>query len=177
LAGSEESLVPKPPVPKLEIKVSRTDRSLVFTETSGDTVTQLFKASIVSGCEDSGTPPGRYKAGKWIKDKTNPKHGPTPWSKDPWGNPYGPYFLPLNNPTTGAYTTYGIHGTRGPLTGNFEKPPVPEGLMRWFVGDDTAKYLYCSHGCVRLSNQNITKLFDLSTQPRYAGQPIFIGLE
>jgi hypothetical protein len=149
----------------------------VFREVNGTTVTQLLKANVVSGCEDTGTPAGQYKAGKWIKDKTNPAHGPTPWSKDPWANPYGPYFLPLNNPNTGAYTTYGIHGPRCPLTGNFEKPPVPEGLLRLFVDRDDAKFLYCSHGCVRLSNQNITKLFELTTQPRYAGMSILVTIE
>lgn len=166
----------KPPVPQLEISVSRSDRTLLLTERVGTTDTQLLKASVVAGCEGTGTPPGRYKGGKWIKDKTNPVHGKTPWSKDPWGNPYGPYFLPLNNAKTGTYTTYGIHGTRGPKAGNFEKPPLPEGLMRFFIGEDEAKFLYCSHGCVRLSNQNITNLFELTTQARYAGVAILVSI-
>jgi lipoprotein-anchoring transpeptidase ErfK/SrfK len=136
----------------------------------------LLEASVVSGCDDSGTPRGIYRAGKWIKDKTNSTHGPTPWSKDPWGNPYGPYFLPLNNSKTGSYTTYGIHGTRGPLVGNFEKPPVPEEILHLFVGED-AKYLYCSHGCIRLSNQNITKLYELTVQTKYAGVAITVTIK
>jgi lipoprotein-anchoring transpeptidase ErfK/SrfK len=171
-----ENHVAKPPAPQLAISVSRSDKTLLLTERIGATDTQLLKASVVAGCDGTGTPPGRYKGGKWIKDKTNPVHGKTPWSKDPWGNPYGPYFFPLNDAKTGTYTTYGIHGTRGPMAGNFEKPPVPEGLVRFFIGDDEAKFLYCSHGCVRLSNQNITNLFELTTQARYAGVTILVNI-
>jgi hypothetical protein len=43
------------------------------------------------------------------------------------------------------------------------------------IGDDEVKYLYCSHGCVRLSNQNISKLFELTTQARYAGVTILVS--
>ncbi len=167
----------KPSTPSLEIVVSRSNKTLTLSETVGATKTVLLTASVVSGCEDKGTPAGSYQAGKWIKDKTNPTHGPTPWSKDLWGNPYGPYFLPLNNSKTGKYTTYGIHGTRGPLVGGFEKPPLPEELLRLFVGDNEAKYLYCSHGCVRLSNQNVTKMFELTTQAKYAGVTIAVTIK
>ena len=167
----------KAPAPELEIVVSRSAKTLTLTETLGTAKTVLLTAGVVSGCEDTGTPLGSYKSGKWIKDKTNPAHGPKPWSKDPWGNPYGPYFLPLNDSKTGKYTTYGIHGTRGPLIGNFEKPPLPHGLMSFFLGDDEAKYLYCSHGCVRLSNQNITKLFELTTQAKYVGVTIAVTIK
>lgn len=167
----------KTTLPMLEIAVSRRDKTLTFMEVNGFKSTTLLTASIVSGCEDTGTPPGRYKAGKWIKDKTNPTHGPIPWSKDPWGNPYGPYFLPLNDSKTGRYTTYGIHGTRGPVIGNFEKPPLPQGLIGIFVGDDNTKFLYCSHGCVRISNQNISKLFELTTKAKYVGSTISITIQ
>ena len=163
--------------PKLEIIVSRSDKMLSLIEAVSSAVTTLLTASIVSGCEDTGTPVGVYKAGKWIKDKTNSTHGPTPWSKDPWGNPHGPFFLPLNDAKTGKYTTYGIHGTRGPRAGNFEKPPLPQGLMSFFVGDDEAKFLYCSHGCVRVSNQNISKVFELTTQSKYAGMTISVTIK
>ena len=166
----------KPPVILLEIVVTLSSKTLELTETIGAVKTVLLTASVVSGCDATGTPAGLYKGGKWIKDKTNPSHGPTPWSKDPWRNPYGPYFLPLNDSKTGKYTTYGIHGTRGPLFGNFEKPPLPKSLIDIFVGDD-AKYLYCSHGCVRLSNQNITTLFNLTTQPKYLGVTISIAIK
>lgn len=167
----------KPASPKLEITVSRSDMTLTLVEMVGSTSTTLLSASVVSGCDDTGTPSGAYTAGKWIKDKTNPIHGPTPWSKDPWGNPYGPYFMPLNDSRTGKYTTYGIHGTRGPLAGNFEKPPLPQGLMSFFVGNDNARYLYCSHGCVRVSNQNITQMFELTIKAKYAGSTISVTVK
>jgi lipoprotein-anchoring transpeptidase ErfK/SrfK len=165
------------PKPALRIVVSRTDKILTLTETSGSTTVVLLSAAVVSGCEDSGTPAGEYVGGKWIKDKTNATHGPKPWSKDPWGNPYGPFFLPLNKATTNVYTTYGIHGTRGPLVGNFEKPPVPQRLLGLFLDADDARFLYCSHGCVRLSNQNITKLFELTTQGKYIGVKIAVTIK
>lgn len=128
----------------------------------------LFSADIVSGCEGTATPTGNYVSGKWIKDKTNPRHGPIPWSTDNWANPYGPYFLQILNAKTYRYTMYGIHGTRGPLIGNFEKPPMSQSILEWFLDDDeSTKYLYCSHGCIRMSNQNITKLFQLMSDPKY----------
>lgn len=162
---------------KLDITVSRANKTLTLTETVDGKTQTLLTAEVVSGCEDTGTPPGSYKGGKWIKDKTNPTHGPIPWSKEPWKNPYGPYFLPLNDSKTGQYTTYGIHGTRGPVAGNMVKPPVPQGLLSLFLGDDEAKFLYCSHGCVRLSNKNITQLFDITTKSIYAGVVIGVKIE
>ena len=162
------------PEPRLLITVDRASTQLELSEAVSDGRRTLMSASIVSGCGDSGTPPGNYKGGRWVKDKTNAAHGPTPWSKDPWRNPYGPYFLPLNNARTGVYTTYGIHGTRGPMGGNFEKPPVPEWLLKRFMDEEQARYLYCSHGCIRLSNQNIVKLFEVTTQPRLMAVPLFV---
>ena len=167
----------RPLTPTLEIVVSRTNNTLILTETVGTSTTNLLSANIVSGCEDTGTPAGSYTASKWIKDKTNPTYGTTAWSKDPWGNPYGPYFLPLNDGKTGRYTTYGIHGTRGPLFGNFEKPPLPKGLVGFLLGVNEAKYLYCSHGCIRLLNQNIAKLFELTTQSKYVGVSILVSVK
>lgn len=160
----------------LNIVVSRSAKTLTLTERVDTEVNVLMTADIVSGCEDTATPKGSYTSGKWIKDKTNPSHGAIPWSKDPWGNPYGPYFLPLNDAKTGRYTTYGIHGTRGPVAGDFEKPPLPQSLMEFFVGKD-AKYLYCSHGCVRLSNQNIIKLFEITTASKYIGTTIRVTVD
>ncbi len=168
----------KPLPVTLSITVMKTDRKLKLMETIGTTTTGLLEASIVSGCDDSGTPFGVYKGGKWTKDKTNPTHEPKPWSKDPWGNPYGPCFLPLNDSKTGKYTTYGIHRARGPRVGNFEKPPLPEGLLRFFVGDDNStKYLYCSHGCIRLSNQNITKLYEIAVQLKYLATVVAVTIK
>lgn len=162
---------------KLKITVSLGERTLTLLEVVGSLTTTLLVADVVSGCDEAGTPAGEYKAGKWIKDKTNPIHGPQPWSQHPWQNPYGPYFLPLNDSKTGKYTTYGIHGTRGPLVGNFEKPPLPESLIRFFVGNESAKYLYCSHGCIRVSNKNVTKMFDLTTKAKYAGIGVSVSIQ
>jgi lipoprotein-anchoring transpeptidase ErfK/SrfK len=164
----------KPSPPKLRIDVSLSGRTLTLANVSGAKPIELLRANVVTGCEDSGTPAGAYVVGKWVKDKTNAKHGPKPWSQDPWGNPYGPYFLPLNDAKTGKYTTYGIHGTRGPMAGGMEKPPLPQSFMSFFLGDEQARFLYCSHGCIRLSNQNIKKLFDLTTQPELAGVQISV---
>lgn len=120
----------------LGISVMIAKHKLVLTEKIGTTTTVLLEANIVSGCSGFATPSGIYKGGKWIKDKTNTTHGPKPWIKRSLGKSLGPYFLPLNDAKSGKYTTYGIHGTRGPLIGGFEKPPVPEGLLRFFVSDD-----------------------------------------
>lgn len=163
--------------PALSIVVERNAGRLTLSEAASDGRRLLLSANIVPGCGYSGTPEGTYVGGTWIKDKTNPAHGPVPWSTEPWRNPYGPYFLPLNDARTGRYTTYGIHGTRGPLAGNFEKPPVPQRLLAAVLGDNEARYLYCSHGCVRLSNQNIVKLFEITTQPRLARTRITITIK
>ena len=45
------------------------------------------------------------------------------------------------------------------------------------MNDDSAKYLYCSHGCIRLSNQSIEQLFKLTTQPQLVGTPVTISIE
>lgn len=164
----------------MRIDVDLSDATLVVrkggSESDRDYSTTLLDAAIVSGCDDSRTPTGKFKAGRFIKDKTNPKFGPRPWSKDKWGNPYGPYFLEILN-LNGSYTTYGIHGTRGPdgTLGQFVKPPVPEGVLKWFVDDDAAKYAFCSHGCIRVSNTNIQKLFNLIVRPgRKANDVVYI---
>ena len=160
----------------LRIRVKLSEKKLSLMEESSRDGKTLLVADIVSGCEGSGTPPGHYKAGKWIKDKTHVVHGPEPWSKSPWTNPYGPFFLELLDAKTGKYTTYGIHGTRGPMFGGFEKPPLPEWALQPFLGED-AKYLYCSHGCIRLSNQNITRLFELTARPENLRATIPITVE
>lgn len=163
----------------LEIRVSRSASKLKVLQKTSSGESLMMEARIVSGCERTGTPTGNYKAGKWIKDKTNPVHGPKPWSHDKWGNPYGPYFMPLHDAKKDKYTTYGIHGTRGPLFGNFEKPPIPEEVTRLIIGNDaeSAKYLYCSHGCIRLSNENIEKLYKLTTQPQFTDVRASIVIE
>lgn len=144
----------------MHIQVDLEGKRLTYRK--GDTL--VFDFAILSGCEGSATPVGEYKAGNWVKDKTNAQHGPTAWSKDPWGNPYGPYFLPIHT-KAGKYTTYGIHGTRGPGWSPFLAPPVPQGLLGFFTSDDSAKFLYCSHGCIRVANPDIQKLFAATMGP------------
>jgi len=163
--------------PSLNIVISRSEKTLVLTEFSNNVTTTLLAAPIVTGCDEAGTPKGSFFGGKWVRDKTNPAHGRIPWSKDPWANPYGPFFLPLHDAKSGTYTTYGIHGTRGPLAGNFEKPPIPKGLLGIFLDDEKTKYLYCSHGCVRVSNSNISKLFELTSQARFIGTRIKVTIQ
>ena len=164
-------------IPTLDITVTKADNTLELKETIAGRTTTLLIGKVVTGCDGSETPSGSYIAGKWIKDKVNSTHGPTPWSKDNWANPYGPYFLPLHDVKSGKYTTYGIHGTRGPLTGGFEKPPLAQGLLSFFVGEDNSKFLFCSHGCVRLSNQNIQKMYEVTTQAKYAGVKITVTVK
>lgn len=124
----------------------------------------VYKESAVTGCPGYDTPEGEFKAGDWVKDKTNPKYGPKPWSEDKT-NPYGPWFLPIHN-QKGQYTAYGIHGTAGPGWSPFVKPPLAE----WW--SDQEDFYYCSHGCVRQSNPDIIKMHDLIPEPK--GTPIII---
>ena len=62
-------------------------------------------------------------------------------------------------------TKYGIHGTRGldGMFGHFVTPPMPQWMFGLFVDDDAEKYSYCSHGCIRISNEKIKELFTLVT--------------
>lgn len=164
--------------PKLSfrIEIDLIGKKLKLTEQKGTANNTLLDAEIVSGCEDTGTPVGTYVAGSWIKDKTNPIHGPTAWSKNMWANPYGPYFLPLNDSKTGKYTTYGIHGTRGPIFGGHVTPPLPKMIVSAVLGHEETKYLYCSHGCIRVSNQSITKIREL-TAGKNGGASIIVQIK
>lgn len=139
------------PLGLMQIVICRDTGTATVYDDSGKAI---FDEPTVTGCEGTETPLGRYRAGDWIKDKTNPKFGKVPWSQDKWGNPYGPWFLPLYQ--GGRYTTYGIHGTRGWGWVPFAKPLVP--------GFD--KYAYCSHGCIRMSNPDIEDLHDLLPRPK-----------
>jgi lipoprotein-anchoring transpeptidase ErfK/SrfK len=122
----------------------------------------IFESEVVSGCDDSGTPTGKYKSGEWQEGKINTKHsGDKSWAQDPWGNPYGPYFLKIHR-LDGSYTQLGIHGTRGPGWAVIATPPVPQSILKWFVGVERSKYYYCSHGCIRIPNKDIIKLFNLT---------------
>jgi lipoprotein-anchoring transpeptidase ErfK/SrfK len=112
----------------------------------GDDGKPLLDVPVKTGCSNTPTPTGTFKAKDWVKDPVNTKYsGEDPWRKDPWGNPYGPWFLPLQG-AGGA----GIHGTRGP---------------RW-LGNTLIRMPDCSHGCVRMSNSNIEKLHELLPEPR-----------
>ena len=123
-----------------------------------------FEAPIATGCPDGHeTPSGDFAAGNWQYDKHVPEYAnDEPWSKN-HKNPYGPWFLEINN-KKGKYTSYGIHGTSGPGLWPSPKPPLPKS---W-----SPDFSHCSHGCVRLSNPGIKKLHEILPNP--AGTPITI---
>jgi lipoprotein-anchoring transpeptidase ErfK/SrfK len=146
---------------------------------------KIFQAEIVIGADAYPTPTGTFKAGDWEKDKTNTEYGPVPWSESPWRNPYGPWFLRILY-KDGSYTKYGIHGTRGPGWYWDPEPPIPESEVLKILQyskqnldkhginidethytnfQDQIKYLYHSHGCIRLSNRDIQQLHDLIPSP------------
>jgi lipoprotein-anchoring transpeptidase ErfK/SrfK len=129
---------------------------------------EVKSSSIAHGCPDetTKTPTGQFKAGPWEANKTHPTYGPKPWSESPWSNPYGPWYLPIYTPQ-GKYTGYGIHGTRGPGWYWSPTPPVPESLMTKI--DSENQFLYCSHGCIRLSNKDIQALRNLIPDPQGTG--------
>jgi hypothetical protein len=72
---------------KLRILVSLSGKRLQLFDAVQSESRTLLDIEVVSGCESWGTPAGSCRAGKWIKDKTNPIHGETPWSADHWSNP------------------------------------------------------------------------------------------
>lgn len=122
-------------------------------ELSDDKGTSLMSTSAYPGCESTPTKVGRFRAGSWQRDKKNNEYSNTrtPYSDRwlGWTSGYGPWFLPINE-ENGTYTTRGIHGTP---------------FYNVLVGA-------CSHGCVRLSNSDISRLHDLLPKP--AGTPIEI---
>jgi len=63
--------------------------------------------------------------------------------------------------------TYPLPVRNLPLPFGFVAPPMPQWMFGWFVDDDTEKYSYCSHGCIRISNKNIKKLFTLALKERH----------
>jgi lipoprotein-anchoring transpeptidase ErfK/SrfK len=178
--------MPNPESPQLTITVDKTAKTLTLIEASNGKTTQLLVGNVVVGCDGTETPSGEFVAAPWQLNPTDPTFGPKPWTEDKWANPYGPYFLRLVLPN-GMKTNYGIHGTRGPMdgiTGSWEKPPAgltPDILKAIYeaktnkkLSDDDLKYLSCSHGCIRLSNQNIEKLFQITNRAKYSGKPIKI---
>lgn len=156
----------------MHIEIDLTKARLILFENESNKSKILMDVSIVSGCQGSESLVGKYKAGKFKEDKTNSKYGAVPWSKNKWENPYGPYFLPILT-LKGSYTYYGIHGTRGYGWLPFVTPPIPERLLKIFI-DDT-KFLYCSHGCIRISNRDIQQLFEkLTFSSKLLQGPLFI---
>jgi RHS repeat-associated protein len=133
---------------------------------------EIMTSSIAHGCPGKATetPTGQFKAGPWVADKTHPIYGPEPWSKNllsRFTNPYGPWYLPIYN-LQGKYTGYGIHGTRGLPFFSFLRPPIiPEWLMTIFYPN--SQFLYCSHGCIRLTNIDILMLHSLIPDPQGTG--------
>jgi RHS repeat-associated protein len=130
-----------------KITICLKQKTVTMTNNNGDVV---FSSSAVPGCVSTpSVPPGHYKAGKWEPHKKNPNYWNTrvPYPENPWSG-YGPWFLPIDKPN-GQYTGTGIHGN--PWTG----------LIPWWS---------CSHGCIRMSNTNITNLHD--ALPNSKGTPI-----
>jgi len=133
-----------------KIVICQKQKSLTLYDDDGK---PMMNADVVCGCKESSTPDGTFTAGPWQKNKTNPKFsGPKGWEQDPWGNPYGPWFLPING-SNGC----GIHGTRG---------------YAW-MGDTFIDMPFtCSHGCVRMSNPNIVKMHQM--MPKSKGTQVVI---
>ena len=143
-----------------KIIIDKSDENLILYDELGGQ--KFVSTDIVIGCPGNttkfgSTPNGTYVAGDWQVNKVTPEY-PTPWNEDVWGNPYGPFFLPIND-TNGKYTTIGIHGTRGPAWNPWAAIPGT-GLLP----DST--YLACSHGCIRLSNPDIIALHQGLPQSR-----------
>jgi hypothetical protein len=158
----------------LQILITRSEKTLTLAESDDGKLVFLLKAPILAGCEEGGTTRGTYACGKWLKDKGNAIAGAAPWSEDPWASPYGPFFLPLHEAASGQYSTYAIHGTRGPVFGGFPKPPLPPGLAGFFLEQQPGRYLFCAPGSIRLANHHLARLFDLTTQARFVRAPLSV---
>ncbi len=136
------------PLGLMKIVICQRQHTLTLYDDKG---TSLMNAPVKCGCTKTPTPTGTFQAGQWQSEPTDPRFsGPNGWSKDPWGNPYGPYYLPIG--PTGC----GIHGPRGSAW---------LGNLFINVPDFDIENL-CSHGCVRLSNPNITQLHQLVAKPK-----------
>ena len=103
---------------------------------------------------------GEYRVGRWQKDHTSRDY-PTKWSENPWRGAFGK-FTAMIWPRSGCQH---VHGTIGPTELGelylFRLPP------REKEKDETMSaylrylehYEYgLSHGCTRLSNENIEKI-------------------
>lgn len=154
-AGGEEGPI---------IMVDTEKKTLLFYDQNGAVE---MHGKVIVGCEDSPTKTGTFQSKYWTKDKTNLKYGPVPWSKDKT-NPYGPYYLGIYD-QKGNYQAFGIHGRSGGMNNR-----IHSRIPRWIAEPLglRSKYNYCSHGCIRLSNNNIVKLHGLTPKPY--GMPIII---
>ena len=161
----------------LQILITRSEKTLTLAESHDGNLAFLLKAPILAGCDEGGTARGSYACGKWLKDKPNTSAGATPWSQDPWASPYGPFFLPLHDCANGQYSTYAIHGSRGPVFGGFPKPPLAPGLAGFFLEPRPDRYLLCAPGSIRLANHHLAQLFDLTTQARFVRAPLLVTVK
>ena len=110
-----------------------------------------FSANIVVGAPDTPTFTGKnFHLGYWEKDKISNRWGvlsQTAWSKSRFGaNVFGAYFVPILDSNNKSVNGEGIHGKFGNTT-----------YLEWFY--EVIKPH--SHGCIRLSNPDISTLHDL----------------
>jgi len=148
----------------LQILITRSEKTLTLAESSEGSLNFLLKAPILAGCDDSGLARGSYACGKWLEDKP----------EDPWSHPDGPWFLPLHDAASGRYSSFGIHGSRGPVFGGFAKPALPPGLAGFFLESQPARYLFRAAGSFRLANHHLAQLFDLTTRARFVRAPMSV---
>ena len=139
-----------------KIKICLDTNTLQLLDDDGKSI---FDAHAIHGCPNvTPTPSGSYKLGAWEKDKTSTRWGDDSkrrWSDDPLGrNVFGPYFVPVLG-TNGI----GIHGHYG--------------LRYTFTLSSLVSS--CSHGCIRLSNQDIIELHYL--MPKSQGTPVEISIK
>ena len=158
----------------LQILITRSEKTLTLAESCNGSLSFLLKAPVLAGCEEGGAARGTYACGKWLKDKANAFAGATPWSEDPWAGAYGPFFLPLHEAESGQYSSFAIHGGRGPAFGRYPKPPLPAGLAGFFLEPQPSRYLFCAPSSFRLANHHLAQLFDLTTQARFVRAPVSV---
>lgn len=107
---------------------------------------------------------GSYRITSWHQNYRSRSY-PIPWNADPWRGVFGAFTAKLGPRASYQY----LHGTAGPMElGDWlvqkREPPPPQ------AGDPAGAYAVrvreaehgLSHGCVRLSNQNIGRLRELA---------------
>lgn len=135
--ASAKPSAPAAPKPDVVVSVSKTERALTVTDSSGQTV---FYAPVTTGSEHDPLPIGEWKVNGVQRDPAFHYNPDLFWDADPAHAkakiPAGP-----NNPVGLVWIDiskehYGLHGT-----------PVPETIGRTE-----------SHGCVRLTNWDALRL-------------------